>query len=122
LFLTVQELELMRIVWDLGEASVTQVRQRYLSEHKLAYTTVMTVLSRLEKKGMLRQRKVGKAFFYSAAHSRTEVAEVAVATLARIFFDGSEESMASFCRGRRDKPVARASREVAATPIDEALL
>lgn len=122
MFLTVQELELMKIVWDLGEASVAQVRQRYQPEHSRAYTTIMTVLSRLEKKGMLKQRKSGKAFVYSAIHSREAVAEAALDNLARIFFDGSRDSIAEFCR-RSPSPASPSAPPSPDTgPIDEILL
>jgi BlaI family transcriptional regulator, penicillinase repressor len=122
MFLTVQELELMKIVWDLGEASVAQVRQRYQPEHSRAYTTIMTVLSRLEKKGMLKQRKSGKAFFYSAVHSREVVAGAVIDNLARIFFNGSRDSIAEFCR--RGPSVSSPSAPSAPNPglIDETLL
>lgn len=122
LFLTVQELELMKIIWELGEASVAEVRQRYQNEHPLAYTTVMTVLSRLERKGMLKQRKSGKAFYYSAVHAREELAEAAIDILARIFFKGSRESLIDFCRGAapRSKTVPPSGARSAA--IDETLL
>jgi BlaI family penicillinase repressor len=122
MILTVQELELMMIIWERGEASVAQVRQHYQTEHDLAYTTIMTVLSRLEKKGMLKQRKAGKAFLYSALHSRETVAGAAIDNLARIFFNGSLDSIAEFCR--RDSslspPSAPAPQET--DVIDETLL
>ena len=57
------EQRLMRIVWQLGEVSVRDVHQR-LNE-TLAYTTLMTTLDRLHKKGLLERRKEGRAFFYS---------------------------------------------------------
>ncbi|MBZ5534810.1 MAG: BlaI/MecI/CopY family transcriptional regulator [Acidobacteriia bacterium] len=122
MFLTVQELELMKIVWDLGEASVAQVRQRYQPERSRAYTTIMTVLSRLEKKGMLKQRKSGKAFFYSAVHSREVMTEAVIDELARIFFNSSRDSLAEFCR--RNPSVSSPPARSAPNPgsIDETLL
>jgi predicted transcriptional regulator len=121
MFLTIQELELMKIIWELGEASVAQVKQRYQTHFDLAYTTIMTVLSRLVKKGMLKQRKSGRAFQYSAVYSREAVAEAALDNFARIFFNGSREAIAEFCR--RDysvPPLAGGPQET--VPIDETLL
>jgi predicted transcriptional regulator len=68
--LGVLETEIMSRLWDRGsEASVRDV-QRTLSS--LAYTTVMTTLDRLYKKGLLTRRKVGRAFVYQPAVGREE--------------------------------------------------
>jgi len=112
----------MKIVWELGEASVAQVKQHYQSEHSLAYTTIMTVLSRLEKKGMLKQRKAGKAFFYSAVYSREAVAEAAIDNLARIFFNGSRNLIVEFCRGDQSLVTPRERPAIRPEVIDETLL
>lgn len=122
LFLTLQELELMKIIWDRGEASVAQVKETYGADYKLAYTTIMTVLSRLQKKGMLKQRKSGKAFYYSAVHPREKLAEVGVDNLARIFFSGSREAMAEFCRSGRLRTPVEPKRKAEPAGIDETLL
>lgn len=122
MFLTLQELELMKIIWNLGEASVAQVKKVYQSDYNLAYTTIMTILSRLEKKGMLKQRKSGKAFYYSAIHSREEVAEAAIDNLARIFFNGSRESIADFCHGNYSVDHRQPREEYVPESIDETLL
>ena len=67
------EASLLEQVWDAGEVSVRDLHQRDGSH--LAYTTVMTTLDRLYKKGLLRRRKDGRAFFYSAAITRAQFAE-----------------------------------------------
>ena len=64
------ERELMEHVWKLDEASVATVHEQLSG--RLAYTTVMTTLDRLYKKGILQRRKQGRAFFYSARFSREE--------------------------------------------------
>ncbi|MDD5542566.1 MAG: BlaI/MecI/CopY family transcriptional regulator [Acidobacteriia bacterium] len=122
LFLTIQELELMKIIWESGEASVAEVRQKYQNDHPLAYTTIMTVLSRLERKGMLKQRKSGKAFYYSAVHGREALAETALDILARIFFKGSRQALIDFCRGATARPKAVAPPESKPASIDDSLL
>lgn len=67
------EAVLMEQLWAAGgEVSVREAHQRHGG--KLAYTTVMTTLDRLYKKGLLRRRKDGRAFFYSAALTREEFA------------------------------------------------
>jgi predicted transcriptional regulator len=122
MFLSVQELELMSIIWNLGEASVAQVKETYQADRNLAYTTIMTVLSRLEKKRMLKQRKAGKAFFYSAVHSREEVAQAAIDNLSRIFFGGSRESLVRFCQGSEPPSTSSQRSLISRESMDEILL
>lgn len=62
------ELELMEIVWSRGDGNVRDVASKL--ERPLAYTTVMTTLDRLYKKGLLKREKVERAFVYSARMPR----------------------------------------------------
>src|SRR5947207_3311916 len=71
------EREVMALVWARGETNVRDACERLGSA--VAYTTVMTTMDRLFKKGLLARRKVGRAFVYQATASRAEV-EGAVAT------------------------------------------
>jgi predicted transcriptional regulator len=64
------ESEVMEILWTRGESSVHEVMERM--ERALAYTTVMTTLDRLYKKGLLERRKAERAFYYVARQSRVE--------------------------------------------------
>jgi predicted transcriptional regulator len=65
------ETEVMDILWSRGESNVHEVTQKL--ERPLAYTTVMTTLDRLFKKGLLERRKLERAFTYSAKLSRSEL-------------------------------------------------
>lgn len=69
------ESELMEHIWPLGEdeISVRDLHSKFAA--RLAYTTVMTTLDRLYKKGLLRRRKVGKAYVYAPALSEAEYRE-----------------------------------------------
>jgi len=67
------EASLLEQVWDAGEVSVRDLHRR--DGAGLAYTTVMTTLDRLYKKGLLRRRKDGRAFLYSPAMTREKFAE-----------------------------------------------
>jgi BlaI family penicillinase repressor len=59
------ELEIMEILWTLGEASVREVREAIHERRRPAYTTVQTILSRLEeKKAVRRTRKIGNALLF----------------------------------------------------------
>ena len=64
------ERELMEHVWELKEASVSDIQEGLSG--RLAYTTIMTTLDRLFKKGILDRRKQGRAFVYFARFSREE--------------------------------------------------
>jgi predicted transcriptional regulator len=64
------EFELMQILWSRGESSVREVAHKL--ERQLAYTTVMTTLDRLYKKGFLARRMQDRAFLYSAQMTREE--------------------------------------------------
>ncbi len=64
------ELAVMEVLWRDGEANVHDVSARL--ERPLAYTTVMTTLDRLYKKGLLERRKSERAFFYSPRLSHDE--------------------------------------------------
>jgi len=59
------ELEVLQIVWELGEATVNDVLERILKKRKVAYTTIMTVMKNLANKGALKYEKVGNAYLYS---------------------------------------------------------
>lgn len=64
------EFRLMEILWSRGESNVRDVVQKL--DQSLAYTTVMTTLDRLYKKGLLDRHMPGRAFLYSARLSREE--------------------------------------------------
>ena len=64
------EIALMEVLWTRGEGNVRDVIDRL--GRPLAYTTVMTTLDRLYKKGLLTRRKFDRAFVYSAALTREE--------------------------------------------------
>ena len=71
MFLGHLENKVMAILWRRGESSARDVLP--LVSRPLAYTTVMTTLDRLFKKGLLKRRKVDRAFLYSAALTQPEL-------------------------------------------------
>jgi predicted transcriptional regulator len=62
------EISVMGVLWESGESSVREVVERL--DRQLAYTTVMTTLDRLFKKGLLNRRKLDRAFLYSPCFSQ----------------------------------------------------
>jgi len=87
------ELECLKALWVIGEASVKDVREVVTRDRALAYTTVMTVLDRLVRRGGVERRKIGRSFVYRPLISREVLQKLAVQQLVDSFFDGSEESL-----------------------------
>jgi predicted transcriptional regulator len=83
------EMEILHHVWELGEASVTDVQERILKNRKVAYTTVMTVMRNLNNKGYLKFRKVGLAYIYSPAKKPDDVRFNLVDGIVQKVFHGS---------------------------------
>lgn len=69
--LTAAELNVMQTLWDDGPASIRELLEKYPGKPQAAYTTVQTLVYRLEKKGALRRkRKIGGAHIFEAVISR----------------------------------------------------
>lgn len=71
--LTDLQLEIMAVLWQRGEASVVEVREALEPERELAHTTVSTLLSRLEKRGVVSRRKEGRQYVYEPAVAEERV-------------------------------------------------
>jgi len=121
------ELECLNALWTLGEGSVKQVREIVTAGRPLAYTTIMTVLDRLVRKGKLDRRKAGRAYIYVPRTPRDVIRRAAVRELVAGFFDGSERELVRFLgaeRGSAAEPPPAPSSTAAAeeTQIDPVLL
>ena len=103
------ELLCLRTLWSLGEGTAKDVRQELAPTRPLAYTTVLTVLERLVRKGKLARRKSGRAFFYKPTESRDSLRHTAVHELLECFFDGSEAALLRFLRNEPEPAAAPAS-------------
>jgi len=82
------ELEIARIVWGLGEATVRQVADALPAERKLDFWTVQTYLRRLASKGYLRTRRQGRNNVYSPIVAPGKVVREIVDDLMSRLFDG----------------------------------
>ncbi len=83
------EAAIMNVIWQRGEATVEEVRGSLDRDKQPAYTTVMTVMSRLAEKGVLERRKQGRAFVYRAAVDQSEVAGSMLTSLVDRLYSGS---------------------------------
>ena len=91
--LTAQELEIMKIVWRAGASTVRGVYEDLLERRKIAYTTVLTVLRTLERKGYVKHRAEGRAYIYAPAIDREAVRRDVVGYVLHQFFDGSPRAL-----------------------------
>ncbi len=85
------ELEIMQLVWDAGEITADQVRERLSRKSK--ESTVRTVLRRLENKGYVTHTVEGRTFIFRAAEAREAVAARAVKRIVSWFCNGSVEDV-----------------------------
>jgi len=83
----------LEIVWERGEATVHDVLGQLGPRRKLAYTTVLTVLQKLEKAGWLEHRSAGKSYVYTPAVSREQAGAGSVRGLLKRVFAGDAVAM-----------------------------
>jgi predicted transcriptional regulator len=93
--LTDLQLAIMRVLWDRAEATVVEVQTRLRPERDLAQTTIATLLSRLEKRGVVEHRLDGRQFVYRPLVTEQEVRRSMVSELTTLLFDGSPEALMS---------------------------
>ena len=89
MILSGREMDVMNVLWKLGSGTVSEV-QKGLSDD-LAYTTVLTILRTLEKKGHLKHETEGRAHRYVPLVEKAEAQEGAVRRVTRKLFSGSPE-------------------------------
>lgn len=87
------EMEVLHHVWNVGEASVADIRERILKDRNVAYTTIMTVMKNLADKGYLKYRKEGISYIYSAAIDPSNVQYNLVDRLVKKVFHGSPKDL-----------------------------
>jgi len=103
--LTDLQLAIMRILWDRAEATVLEVQTRLRPERDLAQTTIATLLSRLEKRGVIEHRLDGRQFVYRPLITEADVRRSMVSELTALLFDGSSEAlMMHLLRSREMNP------------------
>jgi predicted transcriptional regulator len=83
------EADIMSAVWEKKRATVQDVQEALVPRRALAYTTVMTVMSRLAEKGLLERIKEGRAYVYTAAVAQEKTASSLLHSLVRKLYDGA---------------------------------
>ena len=87
------EMEVLHHVWELGRATVADVRSRILAERSIAYTTVMTVMKNLADKGYLDYEVDGNTYVYFPARKAEDVRHSLLKSLMSKVFKGSPAAL-----------------------------
>ena len=91
-----RELDIMQVLWQIGSATVADVHQSLQNKRDdIAYTTVQTMLNRLEAKGLVRRDDSDRAHRYLPVLKEPAVVNRAIQKLAERFFSGSVEALAT---------------------------
>ena len=90
-----RQLAIMRVLWDLGEATVAVVQENLDVERPLAYSTVATVISRMEKKGLVTHRAEGRIYYYAPTVSEQGLGNSILGELVERVFGGSPAALVS---------------------------
>jgi BlaI family penicillinase repressor len=96
------QLELMRILWHQGEASVAEIAEALAARRELAHTTVATMLTRLAKRGMVSARRDGRQLMYRAEVAEPEVRRSMVGDLLRSVFSGDSTALLAHLVSERE--------------------
>jgi len=93
IILTRQELQIMKVIWGLGAATVKDVCDVMSQRKTVAYTTILTLMGILEEKGALVHTRTGRAFLFRPLLSRQQATRNMVRDVIMRFFDGSPEGL-----------------------------
>lgn len=83
------QLRILQMLWDSPDSPVTAVHARLKPERDLAYTTVATMLRKMEDRGLVTHREEGRAFLYSAAVAAEQVGRSMTDHVVERLFEGS---------------------------------
>jgi predicted transcriptional regulator len=91
--LTDLQLGVMQVLWKQGEATAAEVRRALSAERSLAQTTVATLLSRLERKGLVAHRTDGRQYVFHASVGEPQVRRALVDAVLRRLFRGDRAAL-----------------------------
>ena len=92
-----RELDILKVLWELGSGTVREVHERLYPQAELAFNTVQTLMRIMEDKGLVTHRAEGRTFIYSPTHTRERVA----ARFLNKVFDGAlDQFVLSILRAR----------------------
>ena len=100
--LTDLQIAIMRVLWNREEASVVEICDALRPERRLAQTTVATLLSRLEKRGVVQHHTRARQFIYTATVTESEVRRSMVGELTERLFDGDVAALMNHLLSARE--------------------
>jgi predicted transcriptional regulator len=100
------QLDILRVLWDRGESTVAEVQKALPRGDALAYTTVATMLRKMEVRGLLTHREDGRRFVYAAAVTERQVSTDLTGDLLERVFEGRLADMVSHLLSTRDVSAA----------------
>lgn len=96
------QLDVVRVLWKRGEASAAEVQASLDADRGLALTTVSTILTRLEKRGVVTHRTEGRLFVYRAVVTEADVQSSMLGSLMHAVFKGDPTQLVSQLLSARD--------------------
>ncbi len=87
------QLDIMKVVWRMGEATVRDVYEELREQRSIAYTTVMTTMKTMAIRGHLKKRTEGRAFVYTATAPENRMLKRIVSDFIDRVFNGSTEPL-----------------------------
>lgn len=93
--LTARQLAVLRVLWERSEATVAEVQRALHTDRPLAATTIATLLSRLEKRGIVAYRTEGRQYVYRALLSERDAQQHALVEVTKGLFEGDVATMVS---------------------------
>ncbi|MFI5378618.1 MAG: BlaI/MecI/CopY family transcriptional regulator [Tepidisphaerales bacterium] len=90
---TERELEILKVLWELGEASVREVYEALAAQRPVVQNTVQAFLRTMEEKGLVTHRADGRTFIYQPVFKRRETEQRLVWGVLQKVFDGAVDQM-----------------------------
>jgi BlaI family penicillinase repressor len=87
------ELDCMNTLWPIGQGTVREIRDLLAPRRPRAYTTIMTIMDRLARKGIVERKKVGRAYIYRPNLSAEDARSQALGQVVENYFGGSKEAL-----------------------------
>jgi BlaI family penicillinase repressor len=114
--LTPQELAIMKVIWQLGTATVRDVYEALREKRAIAYTTVMTMMKILEEKGYLKKTQAERAHVYRPTRPRQQVVGAMVRDFVDRVFDGAAGGL--LLHLAKDRRLTKAERDQLKALVD----
>ncbi len=108
------ELDCMNMLWPMGEGTVREIRDALAARRPRAYTTIMTIMDRLARKGIVERHKTGRAYIYKPNLTAEDARGHALEQVIDSFFGGSKESLLAHLDATEAKPRALAASSASA--------